>query len=182
MKSANKKILVKVNMEQKDFMEIGGVTVKCAYEFDVNYRRRSPVVGQFAESNEYFKCGELAIFHHNHFYPPSPYFLQDDLFSVPLTKAIFGVLDSYGELNPVMGNLTVKTIPIPTPLPVPPEEQKHYINRYEIVNPGWTAFKKGDIVFTRPNAGYPICFTWNGEERVIYKIPDDQICGILKNI
>lgn len=161
-------------------MEVGGVTVKTALEFDKNYRNRSPVVGQFAETNEYFKEGELALFHHNHFYPPSPYFLQDDLFSVPMTKSIFGVLDSQGEMTPVMGNIVVKTIPIPTLLDVPREMQQNYINRYEIVNSGWTTYKKGDIIFTRPHAGYPIVYIWNGEERTVIKVPDDQVCGILK--
>lgn len=169
-------------MSQKDYMEVGGVVVKTATEFDVNYRRRSPVIGEFAESNDFFKKGQLAIFHHNHFYSPSPYHVQDDLFSVPMGKTIFGTLDSHGKLTPVMGNLTVKTIPIPSVLPLPPELQKNYIHRYEVVNGGWTHYKKGDVIFTRPMAGYEICYTWNGEERKVIKVPDDQICGILKNI
>ena len=180
MKSVNNKVLVRVDMAQKDYMEVGGVVVKTALDFDKNYRNRSPVVGQFAESNQYFKEGDLALFHHNHFYPPSPYFLQDDLFSVPMGKSIFGVLDSHGEMTPVMGNMTVKLIPIPTLLPVPTDQQENYKNRYEIINPGWTTYKKGDIIFTRPLAGYPIVFTWNGEERTIIKVPDDQVCGVLK--
>lgn len=180
MKSVNSKIIVRVNMSQKDYMDIGGISVKMALEFDVNYRRRSPVVGRFAESNKLFKEGDIAIFHHNHFYPPSPYFLQDDLFSVPMSPAIFGILNSEGEMIPVMGNMTVKLIPVPTLLPVPTDQQENYKSRYEVINPGWTTYKAGDIIFTRPLAGYEIVYTWNNIEKRVIKVPEAQICGVLK--
>lgn len=180
MKSVNNKILVKVDLSQKDYFDVGGATVRSATEFDKNYRNRSPVVGQFAESNKIFKQGDFALFHHNHFYQPSPYFVQDDLFSVPMTPAIFGVLNSQGEMIPVMGNMTVKLIKIPTLMDVPDDQQETYQNRYEIINPGWTTYKAGDIIFTRPLAGYEIVFTWNNIEKRVIKVPDSQVCGILK--
>ena len=180
MKSANGKILVRVDMDQKDYMEVGGVVVKTALDFDKNYRNRSPVVGQFAESNQYFKEGDLGLFHHNHFYPPSPYFVQDDLFSVPMGKSIFGVLDSYGDVNPVMGNLIVSLISVPSLMELPPDQQTTYTNRYKIINPGWTTYKEGQIIFTRPLAGYEIVYTWNNIEKRVIKVPEEQICGILK--
>ncbi len=180
MRSVNQKVLVRVNLSQKDYMEVGGTVIKTALNFDFNYRRRSPVVGQFAESNKLFKEGDLAIFHHNHFYPPSPYFIQDDLFSVPMTKAIFGVLDSNGEMTPVMRNMAVSLIPVPSLMELPPDLQTTYINRYKIEDAGWTTYKKGQIIFTRPNSGYEIVYTWNNIEKRIIKISEDMVCGVVK--
>ena len=180
MKSVNQKVLVRVDLSQKDYMNIGGVTVSTAQSFDKNYRNRSPVLGQFAETNKFFREGDLALFHHNHFYQPSPYFVQDDLFSVPMTKAIFCTIDSNGEVSPVMGNLIVELIPVPSSMELPPDMQTTYINRYKIINPGWTTYKKDQIIFTRPHSGYPIVYMWNGQERVTIKVSEDMICGVVK--
>lgn len=180
MKSVNNKILVRVDMAQKNAMMVGNVLVQTANLYATNYREKSPVIGVFAESNKFFKEGDIAIFHHNHFYHPSPYYLQDDLYSVPMNKTIFGVLNSQGELTPVMGNILCNRIPVKTPFPVPPDQQKFHINQYEVTDRGWTTYKKGNIILTRPNAGYEIVFFFDKIEKRIIKVTDDQICGVVK--
>lgn len=180
MRAVNNKVLVKVDMAQKNAMRIGDTIVKTALTFEKNYRERSPVVGQIMETNRFIREGDIAIFHHNHFYDPSPYYLQDDLYSVPLNKTIFGTLNNYGEMIPVFGNLICKRIPIPSILPLPPDQQKFYINRYEILNPGWTTYKEGAIIFTRPNSGYEIVYNWNQQEKRVIRVDSDMVCGFLK--
>lgn len=180
MRAVNNKVLVRVDMGQKNSIRIGDIAVKTVASFNKNYRERSPVVGEIAETNRFLQKGDIAVFHHNHFYDPSPYYLQDDLFSVPLNKTIFGTLSSQGEVYPVFGNLICNRIVIPSFLPLPPEQQQFHINQYEVVNPGWTTYKKGQVIFTRPNSGYEIVYVFNGEEKRIIKVDGDMICGVVK--
>ncbi len=180
MKATNGKVLVRVDMEQKNAMKIGDVVCKTANNFGTNYRERSPVIGVFDEGTEYFDKGDFALFHHNHFYHPSPYYLQDDLYSVPLNKTIFGLLNHNREMTPLFGNMICKKIPIPTALPLPPDEQKFYNDQYEIVDSGWTIYKTGDIIFTRPHSGYEIVYIFDKEEKRVIKVDSEMVCGILK--
>lgn len=180
MKAANNKILVRVDMEQKNAMNVCGVVIKIANDFATNYREKSPVVGQFAETNKYFNESQVAIFHHNHFYPPSPYHLQDNIFSVPLNKTIFGTLNSLGEMNPAFGNMICEKIQVETTLPLPPEQRKFYNDQYKVINPGWTMYKVGQRIFTRPFSGYEIVYTWDTEERRIIKVDSEMVCGVIK--
>lgn len=181
MKSANQKILVRVNLDQKNFMQIGESLVKMAQDFATNYREKSPVLGVFAESNKLFTEGQVAIFHHNHFYRPSPYHLYDDLYSVPMNKTIFGVLNSDGEFVPVMGNMTCERIAVETSLPLPPDQVEYHNSQYKILDPGWTTYKKGDVVLTRPSSGYEIVYHLDNIERKVIKVDQDMVCGIVKN-
>lgn len=180
MKSVFEKVLVTVDMNQKDFMTLGDSVVRMAQSFSTNYRERSPVLGRFAETNKFFREGDVAVFHHNHFYHPSPYHLYDDLFSVPMNKTIFGTIDSHGEMTPVMGNMICERIPVKTPFPVPPDQQEYHTSQYLVVNPGWTTYKINDIIFTRPASGYEIVYTWDGIEKKILKVSEDMVCGVLK--
>lgn len=180
MKATNNKVIVRVDMAQKNAMYIGDVLVKTALAYEKNFRERSPVIGQIMEDNRYLSKGQLAIFHHNHFYEPSPYYLQDDLFSVPLNKTIFATLDSQGLASPVFGNVFCKTIPIPSEIDLPPDHKKDYINKYEIVDPGWTKYRPGQIIFTRPYSGYEIVYNWGGDERRVIKVDSEMICGVVK--
>lgn len=179
MKAVNGKILVRVNNSQKEYMDIAGVEVKTVHKYGTNYRERSPVIGVFAETTEHFREGQAAIFHHNHFYLPSPYHLKGDMFSVPVNKTIFGTLDTHGDMTPVMGNIIVGLIPIPTLLPLPPDQQKTYINQYRVINPGWTKYKEGQTIFTRPHSGYEVIYTWEGTEKRIIKVDSDMVCGVV---
>lgn len=180
MIATNDKLLVSVNLEQKEQMVVNGVILKTATNFDSNYRERSPVLCQLEEDVFFAKKGQILICHHNHFYQPSPYFVQDNLYSIPINKAIFGTLNMDGSINPVCGNILCERIPIPSLLEVSPELQEKYINRLKITNSGWTTYKPNDIIFTRPHAYYEIVYTVDNVEKRIHKCDSDMILGYIK--
>jgi hypothetical protein len=164
-------------MRQKDTISIGDITVFMALKFEPNYRERSPVVGEIIEGNKLIKSGQIAIFHHNHFYAPSPYFVQDDLFSVPFNQTVFGILTQDGDIEPMCGNIICERIEIPTFLPLPPEHRKTYIDRVRVLNPGTLSYPIGHIIFHTPNAGYDIVYNYNGAEKRVTKVHSDFVVG-----
>ena len=174
----NNKIIVQVNPNQKDEIKLGNTRVKCANNYEVNYRIKSPVIGVIVYGNEYIKNGNIAIFHHNNFYLPSPYHLYDDLFSVPFGKTVFGILDENGNLSPLCGNILCAEIEIQTKFPLPPEQRKKYNDRYQVINPTGTKYKVGQILFTRPHSGYEIVYVWNDIQKKIIKVHEDMVCAV----
>jgi len=180
MKAVNGKVLVRVDMTQKSHMKMGEVVVQMANIYETNYREKSPVVGVFAETNNFFKEGEIAAFHHNHFYEPSPYYLYDDLFSVPLNHTILGVLGDGGSFRPVFGNMVCEQIEVESEFLIPPEHKTFHVNQYRIIDAGWTKYKKGAIVLTRPYSGYEIVYMFNGVQHRVVKVHEDMVCGIVK--
>ncbi|HEX2608728.1 MAG TPA: hypothetical protein VHK91_15200, partial [Flavisolibacter sp.] len=68
IKAANSKLIVRVDPTQKNEIKIGGVIMTAALLFENNYREKSPTVGVIVQGNEYLKEGDVALFHHNHFY------------------------------------------------------------------------------------------------------------------
>jgi len=167
-------------MKQKDTFTIGGITVSSALKFETNYRERSPVVGLIVEGNRFIKPGQIALFHHNHFYPPSPYFLMDDLFSVPFNHTVFGILTEEGEIKPMCGNMICQRVEIPTFLPVPVEQRKKYTDRAIIIDPGTQPYKKGQLIFHKPSAGYDIVYNYNNMEIRVTKVHADMVVGFIK--
>lgn len=181
MKSVNNKIIVRVDLDQKNSMKIGEVVLSTAIKFDLNYREKSPVIAEVVSGNEWFKKRDLLIFHHNHFYSPSPYFLQDDLYAVPFNKTILAKINKDGTLSAVCGNILGQRISIENNLSIPIEHQKKYVDRLLVTDAGWTEYKKGQTVIHRLNAGYDIVYNLNGEEKRVTKLDSEQICGILRN-
>lgn len=180
MKNTNDRIIVRVNMGQKDTMIIGSVKVRTALLYETNYRQKSPVIAEVVEKNRWLAIGDVILCHHNHFYPPSPYFLQDDLYSIPANHTIFAILSKEGELEPVYGNVIAEKVEIETPLPLPPEQRKYYKDRGRIIHGGWTKFKPGELVFTRPSAPYEIVYIFGDIEKRVTKINSSMICAVVK--
>src|SRR5689334_11479952 len=110
MKSVNEKILVSCDLEQKEFIEVGGNKFKMALLFEKNYREKSPVIAIAQQSKGEINKGDILICHHNHFYEPSPYFIKDNLFSIPCNHTIFAVIDKKGNAKPICGNVIVEKI------------------------------------------------------------------------
>lgn len=179
IKAANNKLIVRVDPNQKNEITIGGITLTTALLFENNYRERSPVVGVIVHGNEVLKEGDVALFHHNHFYQPSPYWVGDDLFSVPFNKTIFGKINENGEIYPLCGNIICERIPIKYAVPVPIEEQKTHTDRAMIKNPGQALYWPGELIFHRPHAGYDIVYNWFGEERRVTKVHEEMVIGYL---
>jgi hypothetical protein len=180
MKSVNDRIIVRVNMAQKNEMLIGGVKVRTALKYENNHREKSPVIAEVLSGNRWVKDGQTILCHHNHFYPPSPYFLQDDQFSIPANHTIFAILNKDGTVNPVYWNVIAERIPIETPAPLPPELRKSYTDRGKILDGGWTKYETGDLVFTRPSAPYDIVYIFGDIEKRITKINSEMICAVVK--
>lgn len=177
IKATNSKIIVRVDPSQKNEIKMGGITMTTALLFENNYREKSPTIGVVVQGNEFIVPGEVALFHHNHFTMPSPYHIEDDLFSVPFNKTLFGVLDEDGNIHPMCGNLLCHRVPIETPIPVPIEEQKTYTDRAIVISRNHPKYKFGQMIFHRPFAGYDIVYNWFGEEIRVTKVSDDMIIG-----
>lgn len=179
LQGANNKILISVNPKQKEIMEIAGVKISTFYDFDTNYRYRSPTVAVVESEKGELKKGDILLIHHNLCYLPSPYHLYDDLFSVPYSKVLFAKISDNGDIQPVCGNLICKEIEIESFVDIPLDHKKVHLNRYQILHPGGTSYRPNDIIFTRPSAGYTIIYNWNGIEKKAVKVDSEMICGIL---
>jgi hypothetical protein len=167
-------------MKQKDSFTLGGVTVSTAMRYEVNYREKSPVVACVVDGNEVVKPNDILLCHHNLFYPPSPFLLQDDLFSIPFSKVIFARIEPDGHITPLCGNILCQRIVVETTLPLPPEQQKTHITKSTVVDAGMLKFRPGTTIFHRPNSGYDIVYIWQSIEKRITKVHIDQVCGMAK--
>lgn len=181
MNPVNDKILVRVNPNQKESFEINGSVFSTALKWETNYREKSPTVCEVVKGNTWVKEGDMLLTHHNLFYLPSPYHLQDDLFAVPASAVLFCIVKPDGELQPIYGNIICQTLDVQTVLPLPPEYRKKEINRCVITNQGDAPYQKGDLIFHRPHAWYEIVYTWNGELKRVVKVHESQICGVVRN-
>mgnify|MGYP006921306698 CR=1 FL=1 len=179
MIGANNKILVEVDLDQKDTITIGGITLSTAGKFDTNYREKSPTVAKVIKGNDTVHSSDILLCHHNLFYMPSPYHVEGNLFSIPFSNILFAKIDAEGNITPICDNLICSRIIIPTDLPLPPEHQKTYDKVYN-VEIGNEKYFKDDIVFTRPSAGYDIVYVVNGQEKRITKVDSTHICGVLR--
>lgn len=176
----NGKILVYCDAAQKDKVSIGGNIFKTANLYETNYRLKSPTICIVEEGNELIRPGDILLTHHNLFYLPSPYHLSGNLFSIPFSNVLFAKILDDGELLPICGNILGDRIDIKTVLPLPPDQQKKYTDRVTVTNPGYTKYKKGQILFTRPSAPYDIVYNINGEQKIATKISEDMATGIMK--
>lgn len=180
MIAVNDRVIVKVDMAQKDFMLIGEIKVMMAQKYETNYRYKAPVIAEVVNGNEHLKTGDYLLCHHNHFYHPSPYHLYGDLYSIPANHTIFAVLHPSGELSPVYGNVLASKVEVETAIPVPPEYRTFHTDRGLILNGGWTNFQPGDLVFTRPSAIYEIVYIFGEVEKRICKINSEMICAVVE--
>lgn len=176
MKVVNNKLLVRVNMEQKSLMSISGIELRTALQYGTNYRERSPVVAEVMETKSEFAMGDLILCHHNHFYGNSPYWLKDDLFSIPLNHTIFAIIDKDGEPKAVQGNIIAEQIEVPSFLPLPPEQMEVYKDRVKVLSNG-CGYKKGQLVFTKLHAPYIIIYIFNTVQRKVVKVNSEMIIG-----
>lgn len=179
MKPTNGKVLVRVNLDQKNTMMICGIQVSLALKYETNNREKSPVIAEVMSDTEHLCIGDFILCHHNHF-NGKQYHLQGDLYSIPANHTIFAVLHPFGELSPVYGNVLAAKVEIETPLPLPPEQREFYKDRGLILDGGWTEFKPGDLVFTRPSAIYEIVYNFGLTEHRICKINSEMICAVVE--
>ncbi len=180
MKSVNNKILVRSNVDQKREIIINGVAFKTALLFEKNYRERSPVIAEVVTGNRFLNEGDIILCHHNTFYLPSPFHLEDDLFSIPYDKIVFGTLDKEGNINPLNGNIICERVWVDKRPEIPITLRKTFIDRAKVLDGRWTPYKKGQTIIHRLNAGYDIVYNIGGVEKRVTKVHDSQVVGILK--
>lgn len=180
MRPTNGRVLVRVDMDQKNSMMLGEVKVLMATKYETNYRERSPVIARVVEANAHLAAGDYILCHHNHFYLPSPYHLQDDLYSIPANHTIFAILRPSGELSPVYGNVLAAKVEVTALFPMPAEYRTYHMDRGLILDGGWTTFEPGDLVFTRPSAIYEIVYIFGDIERRVCKINSEMICAFVE--
>lgn len=178
MKSVNNKILVRADVSQKSKMVINGVVFKTAALFDSNFREKSPTVAQVVNGNKFVKSGDIIICHHNTFYLPSPFHVENDLFSIPFDKIVFGTLDEKGNINPLAGNILCHRVQKKEDN-IPLEFRKSYIDRAVVFDGTGTNYKERQTILHKPNAGYDIVYNLDGIEKRVTKVHESQVVGIL---
>lgn len=176
----NNKIIVSVNMKQKDEMKLGDVVIKMGLKFDNNHREKAPVIAKVEQDNGYLRPGELIICHHNHYYPPSPYFLYDCYYSIPVNHTIFALIQADGLLTPTYGNILGERVDIESTILLPVEQRKQYTDRIKITQSSNPKYKEGQIIFTRPFAPYDIVYNFGGIIKRVTKVWDQMVCGVLR--
>lgn len=174
----NDKILVEVDPLQKEQMLIGDNVFRCANAFEVNYRYKSPTIAKVIEGNKYLFEGDVLLCHHNLFYLPSPYHVQDNLFSIPFSKVLFAKILSDGSLQAICGNLLGEKIAKESYLPLLPDKREYYNDRFIVTDAGWAKYKKGQTIYARPSSVYEIVYHLNGIEKIAYKISEDMVVGV----
>lgn len=175
----NGKIIVSVNMKQKDEMKVGDIIIKMGLKFENNHREKSPVIAKVEQGNDYLKPGDLIICHHNHYYPPSPYFLYECYYSIPVNHTIFAILHSDGTLTPTYGNILGQKVDIESTILLPVDQRTQYKDRIKIVQSSNPNYSKDQIIFTRPSAPYDIVYNFGGIIKRVTKVWDQMVCGIL---
>jgi hypothetical protein len=179
MMPCNDKILVSCDPEQKNTIFIDGKEFSTALKFEVNYREKSPTIATVVHGNAYVKEGDMILCHHNTFHLPSPYHVQDNLFSIPANGNILFAIIKEGGLSPIYDNVLCEKIEEDTLLPIPDSHKKYSHNKASVKDAGLLPFKKGQIVMFRPFANYDIVYVYNGVEARMTKVFSPQICGVV---
>jgi hypothetical protein len=177
IQAIEERIIVRVNEDQKDSLVAGGNHYSVAIKYATNHREKNPVLCEVVEGYGMIDKGTVLICHHNHFGTDSPYYYEDDLYSIPFNKNIFCVLDERGLPAPVCGNLVGRTLGkhLPGDFSFAPSHKKQdCIDRVQIAI-GAFGFSEGQVAFTYPYSPYEVVYNYNGEERRFFKIHKEDI-------
>jgi hypothetical protein len=178
MEALQHKVLVRVNMAQKDIAN----GLSTAKEYEKNRRDGNPVMCEVVKTAGILKQRDLLLVHHNFFTDGSPYQLEDDLFSIKVNANIFARLDKEGNAKSIFDNIIAERIQIPYKLNMPPEQYGMYRDRVVVVD-GGLYFKKVTIILHRNFCDYEIIYNWKGEERRVIKVMLEDVCGkIVKKV
>lgn len=173
------RILVRVNTEQKEYANIGGVECFLAQKYNPNNREKSPVLAYVIVGNDEIKEGFFIITHHNYFVEYSPFHVDADIYSIPYSENIFVVIDSEGNAAPVCGNITAERIEENEAIGMADPKRLHYHDRVRVLS-GACGFKKDDEILTLPFSDYEILYNWNGIEKRIIRVYSKNIVAVLK--
>src|ERR1700760_119999 len=110
MKAIQNRILVKVQLDQREEMKLGESWIKTGSRYSENFRLKSPAVAEVIEGCGEIETGIIIICNYNHFTEDSPYKLYDNLFSIPVNELILGRLDEKGNFIAMNGNIVVEEL------------------------------------------------------------------------
>jgi len=181
MQAANDKIIVKVELDQKDGILLNGVRFHTAIKYESNYREKSPVIATVVSgNNKDIMHGDVLLCHHNLFYLPSPHYLYDNLYSIKIAPTLFAKILQDGSLLPICGNLLCERVEKQYSFEVPVENREMYLDRIKVINAGYTPYKTGQLLFTRPYSYYEIVYNFGEEEMRIHKCHESMVVAYLK--
>lgn len=173
-------IIVSCNINQKDEVSISGNLFMTGKKYNENFRERNPVVAYVIGGNETIPSGKFIVCNYSFFDLESPYKVEENIYSIPISEEIYAFVDDNGDLIPVCGNVLIERIMKENLIEIPEELKKEQVNK-GIVSRETKMFHKGQTIFFLPYSNYEIVYQWNGEERRAIKIHENEITGYLKN-
>lgn len=176
MKPANNKIIVSVDFAQKEKISIADTDFLLGKQYSKNRRESMPVVCKVENGSGHIKEGIFILVHHNRFTPNSPHHLGGNLYALAYNESIFARLDINGNAHSLCGNIIVNYIFEEYSIPVPEHIKQPHKFKYLIASNGF-GYKKGQIIFAYEFANYEIVYVFNGEEKRVVKIAQNDIVG-----
>ncbi len=187
MISANNKILVSVEYNQKTSINVAGSNFLLAKQFSTNRRESQPVLCTVVEGNDMLQDGTLLLVHHNRFTEGNPHHLGENRYSIAYNDAIFAEIGEGGKVYGMCDNIIVEHIYDEENLLIPDNLRKPNKFKYRVVNAGrkWRSgtndYRKGDIIFCYEFSDYEIVYVFEGIEHRVIKIKKDDIIGKMRN-
>ena len=181
MISANNKIIVSVNFEQKNKVSMGSSEMLLAKHYSHNRRESMPVICQVVDGNDKCPRGTFLLVHHNRFSENSPHSLGENLYSLAYNESIFARLDEDGNAHGLCGNIIVDYVYPESAILLPAHLKKPHKFKYKVLSGGF-GYKKGQTIFAYDFADYEIVYVFNGEEKRVVKLKSSDIVGKMINL
>lgn len=176
MLSANSKILVEVEYNQKASVEIAGDKILLAKEYSTNRRESEPVVCKVIDNNGYVPQNTFLLVHHNRFAEHSPHHLGGNQYSLAYNESIFASVDEDGNATGLCDNIFVEHIYDNDSSLIPQHLKKPNEYKYKVISDGF-GYIKGDIIFCLDFSDYEIVYVFKGVEYRVIKIKKSDIVG-----
>lgn len=173
-------ILVSVDPTQNKEILISGKKLLAQKRYNINYREKNPVVCKVLKGFGDITEGMFLVCNYSHFEEESPWFIGDNLYSIPVDISIIGRIDEDGNLHPMCGNVFVSRILKEHKIEIPKDFEKPQINHgfVAVSGEGW---EKGQEIFWYNMSDYHIFYTWKGKEvRDYIKVESTEIVGFIK--
>jgi len=179
MIGANNKILVSVDISQKEKISLNGNDFYTSKEFSHNRRESNPTLCKVVNGNTYISHGTYLIVHHNRFVEHSPHHVVDNIYSLEWNESIFAKLDENGDAYSVCDNIIVDYV-FEENLLLPEQQRKPHKNKYKVKRKGF-GFNEGQYVFAYDFANYEIVYVWKGVEKRVVKLVKRDIVAKVVN-
>lgn len=194
MKPTRNNILIKIQLDQKETIKHGTLTLYAPFrqQYNPNAREGNPVLAEvIAENKDYpeLKKGDMLVLDHATVENKARYIISDATtatMSIEVDRWIFGKLDDSGALQPLFGNLVAKRIsevPASSIIITPDAYKKTDDHRMIVLSaaPG-VKILPGQTVLCFKCSDYECVFYVNNEERRVIVIFEEDAVSILKEV